>query len=191
MSEVVGVASRSHSDMFMIVLRGYISRSRDRNLDGFGSGHGPPINVSGSGWIHLGYCIVISDRYAGVRGEKDRPVMHCGPHERVGCLPSLFLLVHSVGFKTLHPLQGFSAQAVHTWRSPSSPRRRVGAIARYRRACATHACCNFLKNLSPKGNGDPKGTTTRCTQGRLPQLRIRPRRVPKNNSIGLGRPTLL
>ena len=42
MSEVVGVASRSHSDMFMIVLRGYISRSRDRNLDGFGSGHGPP-----------------------------------------------------------------------------------------------------------------------------------------------------
>ena len=41
--------------------------------------------------IHLGYCIVISDRYAGVRGEKDRPVMHCGPHERVGCLPSLFV----------------------------------------------------------------------------------------------------
>ena len=113
MSEVVGVASRSHSDMFMIVLRGYISRSRDRNLDGLGSGHGPPINVSGSGWIHLGYCIVISDRYAGVRGEKDRPVMHCGPHERVGCLPSLFLLVHSVGFKTLHPARFLCTGCTH------------------------------------------------------------------------------
>ena len=63
--------------------------------------------------IHLGYCIVISDRYAGVRGEKDRPVMHCGPHERVGCLPSLFLLVHSVGFKTLHPARFLCTGCTH------------------------------------------------------------------------------